>query len=186
MLSAMMRRKLTAGCLIVVSIVWSIDMISGEPTPQDAAAAPLPGTARTPPMPGDPPDRAAIERFLFHDDVPPESPPFERVPRDPFEPSERFHAALALPPPPTGAPAESADRAAATVADGTDETPFADRHRLEGVVAGRRPMALVDGRRLRIGDELDGHRLIKIERERAIFERDGVVTVLAVPPPRLP
>jgi hypothetical protein len=50
---------------------------------------------------------------------------------------------------------------------------FADRHTLEGVILGPKPMAVVDGRLLSPGAALDAYTLVEIQRDRVVFERHG-------------
>lgn len=54
---------------------------------------------------------------------------------------------------------------------------FAARHALRGVITGERPMAILDGKVVRLGDELDGLRLIEVHRMHVVFS-DGAERVI--------
>jgi len=61
---------------------------------------------------------------------------------------------------------------------------FATSHRLEGTLLHPTDTrAVVDGRLLRIGDQLDGFELRRIERYRALFSKDGKDFELKLPNP---
>jgi hypothetical protein len=125
-----------------------------------------------------PADREALERFLLAPESPPLGPSFDRALRDPFVASAEMQVALSPAPLP---PAAAAESAVAGPANAPAALPFSERHKLEGVVAGQTPLALVDGRALRIGALLDGHRLIRIERDRVEFDLDGESAILKLP-----
>lgn len=75
----------------------------------------------------------------------------------------------------------------------TEDTPrrvsaaeqFAARHQLRAIIgAGRGGMVLVSDRMIRLGEGLDGWRLIHIARDAATFENDGVRVILPLSDPR--
>ena len=82
-----------------------------------------------------------------------------------FDPFEK-PAVLTAPPPP----------AATAVAEPPPWAPV-----LRAVmVAGAASMANVDGHLLRMGEEVDGYRLVEVTDRRAVFERDGVLRELVI------
>lgn len=60
---------------------------------------------------------------------------------------------------------------------------FAQRHRLDGVMLGRRPLAVVDGVVVPLGATFDRHRLIAVDRNGAIFSDGEQRVELRVPIP---
>lgn len=75
----------------------------------------------------------------------------------------------------------------------TEDTPrrvsaaeqFAARHQLRAIIGtGRGGMVLVSDRMIRLGEGLDGWRLVHIARDAATFESDGVRVILPLSDPR--
>lgn len=85
---------------------------------------------------------------------------------------------------PPGAPraASAPDPAAATPGKGVMTLKdFASHHRLDGtLVGGAVSVAIVDGRRLRVGAELDGFTLLEIGASAVVFGRDDDHVTLTV------
>lgn len=62
---------------------------------------------------------------------------------------------------------------------------FAARHHLRAIIGtGRGGMVLVSDRMIRLGEGLDGWRLVHIARDAATFENDGVRVILPLSDPR--
>lgn len=52
---------------------------------------------------------------------------------------------------------------------------------LQGVILGPAPVAVINGQHVRIGDEVHGFRLVRVERRRAALVRDGVAVEIEMP-----
>ncbi len=50
---------------------------------------------------------------------------------------------------------------------------FLQKHELMAVITGPKGSAIVDGKCLHVGQELDGYRLVSVGHRRAVFECDG-------------
>lgn len=96
-------------------------------------------------------------------------------------------------PAPTSAPAEISDIFAWTrlgvvapsaAAPIESDVAFGTNHKIEGVVLGPRPAAIISGRIVRVGDELDGFRLEAVTADGATFVADQRRVVLAVERPK--
>jgi hypothetical protein len=80
-------------------------------------------------------------------------------------------------------------RTAAAAAPPETETTadaFQAAHRLDAVILGQRPLALVDGVALRIGDTLDGFTLRAVGIDSAEFSSDLGIATLRLPAPGAP
>lgn len=74
---------------------------------------------------------------------------------------------------------ESAPAAAANAAQLNGDA-FRLAHRLSAVAAGKGAYAVVNGRTIRVGEEIAGMTLIEVTREAAVFEGSGVRVELSV------
>ncbi len=170
------RHKLIGGVLGLVGAAWAVDLLTGGPGPSPASAAPsLPVAAESIALPPDPADLASIIESLGDDRTSRAPRRFDGVERDLFVPTPQMEAALALtsgtrstPPEPAAVPAAEPIR-------------FDARHELQGVLTGRVPLALIDGRLCPCGTEIDGYRLVELQRDYAVFQRgDSRVTLRVV------
>ncbi len=50
---------------------------------------------------------------------------------------------------------------------------FSEKHELMAVITGPKGSAIVDGKCLQVGQELDGYRLVSVGHREAVFECDG-------------
>lgn len=182
------RARLLGGGLVLVFAMWSVDWLGGNTGPQHAGAAtagPQVGAYLIP----DPPDRAEIDAFLA-DESAPTTVLVVRELRDPF-----LIPLESIPEMPEPAAPVSADPGDSEIAQRPIEKPdaksapsepaFEQSHRLQGVVLGAEPYALVDGRPLRIGSRLGRYQLRQIERDRVVFRGPRGLIELRVNPPQL-
>lgn len=176
-----LRGRLLAGSLVLVFVIWALDRISQAPGPAAAKAAlPTAGAAHLIP---DPPDRAALETFLSGEIVLQAQLDTAGM-RDPFVPilvasrGNEFppdsQALLAVP----ASPLNHADSQPA-------ENPIDQTHRLQGVVFGARPYAMIDGKSYRVGDRIGGYRISSIQRDYVILQGNGEATTLRMHRPSL-
>lgn len=166
------KQKILGGVFLIVGTAWSLDMFTADSSPVAADASQANGQAVVP-LPSEPADlELLIERVT--QPAPVREPlPFDFLTRDCFDAA----AALALDAMKTN-PEHPGNE---TETDRPPEQPFDAQHRLQGIVAGRLPLALVDGRLLRPGALLDGYRLTEIRRDEVVFERDGDRVILRLP-----
>lgn len=69
-------------------------------------------------------------------------------------------------------------------ASGSDASAAAWPPKLSAVmVAGRESMVMIDNRRLRLGDEIDGYRLRQVLPRQAVFLKEGRRFVVDILPP---
>lgn len=93
--------------------------------------------------------------------------------RDPFVATAALRATASGTAGATASPSKEAQPEKADV-------PFEKRHRLLGVVTGPVPLAVIDGEPYRLGDTIDGYRLIDIQREYAVLSRETTVLTLHI------
>lgn len=160
-----LRGRLLAGGLVIVFVLWMSDLLSHYPSPLAAkAAGPLTIAQLVP----DPPDRAALDAFLACVET-------VRLPvalaglRDPFA---RTASTVPAVPIVNAAPLElvEVNESSRMPESPHATTPFEHSHRLQGVVLGERPFAMIDGKSYRVGDRIDGYRILSIERERVTLQ----------------
>lgn len=79
------------------------------------------------------------------------------------------------------------DQATVRIGTSTDVSPgrrFLAAHQLNAVLANEQGgAAIIDGKRFRIGQELDGFRLVLIQRRSVVLEGEGVRVMLSLPTP---
>ncbi len=149
------RMRLLIGALLVGLVVLLADRLTrGGPRP---VAAAVPATQAAPPVWS---DTAELEARLT-------GPSYESVlnelaalPRDLFVPTAQAAAELkaqAQPDPPQVAVGEALP------------PPFEETHHLVGVMLGPNPVAVVGAQVVPLRAELDGHVLITVARDRAVF-----------------
>lgn len=176
MISLSRRQRWLGGALGIVVVAWAIDMLTGGQDPPMASAASAPASQlNAVSVPLDQAEVEAVIGMLSTDDV--VRPPLscDGVARDLFVPTAQMRAALATILP--DSPSESA-------CDDTENAQsFEARHCLQGVLMGRVPLALIDGRLYRGGAEIDGYRLVQLERDHAVFDHQGARVTLRVAPP---
>jgi hypothetical protein len=169
------RNKLVGGVFGLVVLVWGIDLLTGGSEPSSAGASPSTTASEQPiVVPPGPVDLDALIASLRSDQSGPPVLHFEQVARDPFSPTPAMEAYVASVGPSAGAgpkpPAESV----------AQEVPFEARHELQGVLTGRVPLALIDGTLYPAGAEIDGYRLVELQRDSAVFEQGESRVILRV------
>lgn len=180
-----MRARLLAGSFALVFCIWSVDTLGHDHAPKKAIAAQNARAAGAFVI-ADPPDRAALDRFLA-DDEPSPTPLVFDVERDPF--AAPTGLAVASAPPVRAGEGQPVEESSACVgaapSDPPGEKPFAEVHQLQGVILGARPLALIDGNGYRVGDWIDGYRVVSLARDRVELRGRGGRLVLRVAEPAL-
>ncbi len=174
------KSRLLAGAFVITTVAWTIDMLTASGPVQTADAAQHVTTATAARI-VDPPDRELLERFLFQEQSYGElsNPTSER--RDPFrrEPGAAApHLAAAATPHP-GAASPAAPQAGDLPP--AERPSFESRHRLGGVVLGRRSIALIDGRPYTLGDSIDEMTILEIRRDYIVLSGPDGELQLEVP-----
>ena len=160
------RQKIGGGVFLIVGAAWTLDTLTGGPTPAPAKGATaqqvVTGTEFATPQ--DPPDLEQVMRKLSATTAATRAPlPLEHLHRDPFEITEAFVVA-----PSTLAGTDDGGKPKAAAAP-TGPPAFAEQHRLEGITSGRVPLALIDGRLYRVGAVIDDYRLTEIGADFVVF-----------------
>ncbi|MBN2447265.1 MAG: hypothetical protein JXO22_11090 [Phycisphaerae bacterium] len=163
------KRKVLFGVLAIVAVGWLVDALFSVGRPSVAQAK----TGAS--------DSAALEPIQLKaaelapliaalSGSAPESVPESGVhpERDPFSLPASFgrviDTALAAAPPALEDPSRPPVAPA---------PPFEQCHSLQGIIAGPTPLALIDGELMARGDRVDGAELIDIQRDYAVFDKDG-------------
>ncbi len=169
-------QRLLAGGLVLALGIWAIDALTGKSgRPAHARAASATAAATAPAADWNEVDalvaRLTQQRYVSV------IPDLDRTPRDLFSPSPAMESLLAPAPPP--APEPNTPALAEEAA-----SDFQSRHQLSGVVIGRNPLAIVDGRVLHRNGELDGYRLVELQRDFVVFQepRTGARATLKLAP----
>lgn len=163
------RQRALMIALGLVTIAWVADLATRTEPARTAQAAPGQVVPSQPPVPLDPLEdvERLIERLACRTTEPPPLPgPQARDPFDavtPLQPERQPDAAQHDP---------ELDPAA----------EFQRRHRLDGILAGPRPVAIIDGVVCRPGTRLDGFTLIRIEPTRVVFQRGSQRVELRLEP----
>ncbi len=170
------RQKLLLSALALAGLIWGVDTLTGGgPSPADARPTPAPTTAFETEWSDITP---LIEQLTKRHTQPVEN--LDSLKRDLFMPTDEFLAAF--PPPPEPENDQSPQEPHHVEASPVD---FSSVHSLSGVMLGHTPQAVIDGHLLRIGDEIGGYRLIRIERDQVVF-RDVLTAhdaILTIQPP---
>jgi hypothetical protein len=173
-MSGKRRRAVTLGVLGIVGAIFLVDRLIGQkPAPSAASSAGPDASAFA--IAADPAalrvqDRAEVAALLSIAELADEA--HEPLPDD-------LRDLFRLPEAAASAAAETAQAADARAqVDG-----FEQRHALRGVMLGREPRAVIDGRPFAIGEELDGFIVETIERDVVTLTRrsDGAKATLRMP-----
>lgn len=164
------RQRVLYIVLVLVTIAWVSDLATRTRPVRSAQAADAAAPADAKPVPLEPFDE--VERLLqVLESQSTEPPPVpEGRLRDPFELPAGWQQAQTKP----HEPAE-------TEPDPADD--FAARHRLDGVLAGPNPVAIIDSVVCPIGARVEGFRVERIEPTRVVLRRGPTVVVLRLEPP---
>ncbi len=164
------RQRVLYIVLVLVTIAWVSDLATRTRPVRSAQAADAVTPANTRPVPLEPFDE--VERLLqaleAQSTEPPPVPPGPL--RDPFElPADWRPGQVQTQQPSRDAP------------DPVDD--FAARHRLNGVLAGPNPVAIIDSVVCPIGAWIDGFRVERVEPTRVVLRRGATTVVLTLEPP---
>lgn len=158
-MSAKLRRNGMVVTLLIVGVGFGLDMLN-RGQPQKAAAH---GAGAEPGAAPSGPAQVNVQDLLRAMREPAPLNSTEGL-RELFAPGERLRTLWT-------APAESdADAPQAAASQPTDK-PFADRHVLNGVLAGKQAVAIVDGQYTTIGEVIEDYELLEIHRDRVVFGR---------------
>lgn len=154
---------------------WLIDTTLLRGTPATARAAPSAGPVVTA-APTTQPDLDSVVRGVLEAFTNTEELALPSDLRDPFVPTEALREIVA---PAVHAHGESEEHAAEPpMAPPTPPPDMSETYVLQAVMSGRAAQVVVNGRILRVGEWIDGHRLVRISATAAIFEKDGQLSVL--------
>jgi hypothetical protein len=173
------RQNTLLGAAGVVAVIFVADYLTrgGEPQPAVAAGTGAAVESRAGDGPGSAGERAALERVdvsaVLAALSAPRVQPIGNVEtmRDLFAPGPELAALWAV----AEAPAAPAHVAAKPE---PAEPPFSSRHRLDGVITGSPPLAIIDGVPVGIGSRVEGYEVLEIERDRVVLGRGGETVVL--------
>jgi hypothetical protein len=157
------RQRLFVGAALLAAGVWGVDALTrgGKPTaasagPSAAGSTVAEGAPRWKDI-GDEIRRLTGQRYSS---IAAEVGALER---DLFLPTAELGAVLAPPEPDETQTGEAARPKI------SPEDDFGARHRLVGVMLGPRPLAVIDDRVLAVNSELEGYRLVEVQRDFVTF-----------------
>ncbi len=172
-----MRHGVLGAALLLAALVWAFDAFTrgGPAAARGAQATPL----AAPVLEIDWKQVGELVERLRRRDYEPVADEATRLQRDLFVPSVTVLSALAAAapaPPPEPGPVE----ARVSVEEG-----FRTRHKLLGVIVGKVPLAVIDDRLWPVGAELDGCRVIDIQRDYVVLQQIGtdIRATLRLEPP---
>ncbi len=169
------RQKLLSGALVLATVVGIADRLRSGGGPQPAAAAvyvhgrsPAGGLpAATPRTDWTEINRVVAQLTEVHYQTQAEE--IGALERDLFTPTPQIIAAVG----PETSPAQRAGATIEAPPPPREPPDFAASHKLMAVLLGRTPLVVVDAQVLVPGSVLDEHRLVRISRDRAVFEPVG-------------
>lgn len=178
-----LRQRIIGMTLLLVGVAWGIDRLTGGANPQRAQASVSkdrqhPGASPS----GEPaiPLNQILNATRSYDT---QRPPL-RLTRDLFADPVVGRALAAAD---NAAPASKHRRdslhAAGRDAPAADppEPPMA----LNGIIKGRTPMAIINGRIVGVGDQIEQYRIVRVERDRVILVGPSGRRVLTLPQPNV-
>jgi len=170
------RHKLLGVALGVVATGWLVDFFAGGGKPATVrAAVPPESTPTADTMPAD--NVPDLDELLSAVEGAPTALPdleLNKLTRDPFVPTTVLKAACRV------AGSERVEEAAEREDQPSTEVPFEQRHRLQGVLTGQRPLAFIDGKLFAVGARLEDYTLIRIERDQVVCQRGERQVVLTL------
>lgn len=176
-----LRQRALFGGLALTGLVWAVDALSGRSGPAPLQAAQATPTAETAAVPE--PNVAQLVAQLTQAEYASVADELERSQRDLFVPTTQVEAAYAVK---EGAPVAETPEHPGLVPAAASEPAFSAQHRLLGVLIGAKPLAVLDGHVLPLQAELEGYRLVRIERDYVLFRHTATgqtVRVELEPPP---
>lgn len=156
------RRSILVGATLLAGGGWLVDALLPASRPKPASAAssqPADGSE-----PAAPPDVDAVLARLAPPQAAGAGLGADAFERDLFKPGPRLMQMLAEPAP------VPATRPATPSPDARAELPFAERHRVQGILLGPTPLAIIDGQVMAQGSVVDGHRVVEIRRGDVVLE----------------
>jgi hypothetical protein len=159
------KQRVLGTALLLAGLVLGADRFfgSGHPAPLQAAQA---VSAAPPSTAEDAQDFADSLARLSRNEYVSVADRIDQLQRDLFEPTAIMETAFT--PVETDSPAELAAAAAQSAASDAD---FQTRHKLEGVMLGRTPLAVIDGQVLAVNSDLDSFTLLEVQRDRVVFRQ---------------
>jgi hypothetical protein len=158
------RQKLLAGALLLAGGIWAEDRLTGTGLPSKSQAqpgkAPAAGAGATTWQ-----DVSALVAELTHAEYVSVAGELGESARDLFMPTGLVEDL-------TGpAVSAAATQPSAEEASAAGEQAFHNHHRLRGVILGPSALAVIDDRLLPLRADVDGYRLVEIERDHVILEQ---------------
>ncbi len=168
-------QRIMFGGLGIVVAAWVVDQFIGDTHPRTAHAAVMTVDDAGPPLA----EVAVIDvdtLIATLSSSPNDRPPLDMsaLRRDPFELSETMLVVATAPAPEISARRQTEEPLAAK------KTLFSAQHKLNGVLAGPEPAAIIDRRVIRLGAVVDGYKLTQIRRESVVFRSSEDEVVLHV------
>ncbi|MCK4340091.1 MAG: hypothetical protein KAY37_00015 [Phycisphaerae bacterium] len=163
------RQRVIGGALVLAVLVWVADWLIGDgPTPLQAGqAAPLQTQVVTAKWR----DVTDLVARLTEAEYASVAEELDQLQRDLFMPSMLIESVFSVEVP------EEPPEPITVKESEVPELDFATRHKLEGVVIGSRPLAVIDDRVLPLNSDLEGYTLIGVQRDGVIF-RHSITQVL--------
>lgn len=170
------RQRMLMGAFGLAAAVWAVDALTrGGPAP---AQATQPGGAAPPAPQVEWQDLGGLVNQLTHAGYTSVAPELDNLVRDLFVPTPLLEPEL-----PATELVEPDDSATEPpdVAP-VPEVPFAQRHRLAGVLVGRSPLAMIDDQLVPLNSDIDGFTLIEVHRDSVVLRErsSGQVVTLAL------
>ncbi len=149
-----MKQRVLFGALLLAAGIYLVDTLTGGAEPRPANAAP----AAQPQLPSIGPwqDVSGLIARLTAGRYQPLDGELDALSRDLFAPTPTVEKAFGI-----GVARKQATPESSPTERSSD---FQQNHRLEGVVLGRQPLALINGQVYALNSDLDGYKLIEISR----------------------
>jgi len=169
------RQRVLAGAALLVTVAWLLDRLSGANRPATAAASSAPAAVAPPPTPAPASGRnddvkSVLERLLGPQPLAPALPIGPHT-RDAFALTPQMRAALVA--------GQTDERTQARV----EQAAFEERYRLQAVLTGRVPLAIINDAVYGVGAELDGYEVLEIHGDRVLLGRGEQRVILTLRPP---
>lgn len=161
MSAASKRHGVLGGALLLALAVWGVDALLRDGTPKTAAAAgAVEADSATPEIGWR--DVSPWVRHAQRTVYTPLDEAFETTPRELFAPPAEWQTVAV----------DEAERAAAAAeaSEAQDREDFGQTHRLMGVMLGSQPRAIINDRLLPLNSDVDGYRLVTIQRDFVVFK----------------
>jgi hypothetical protein len=159
------RQRLLIGALLIAGLIAAADQFTrgGAPSPARAGQSAQTTPSAAPAGWG---DVNALVARLTQTDYTSVAGELEQLQRDVFVPTTAAGAVFSTADP---APAPAAPEPPPV----EPQVDFRDKHRLSGVMLGETPLAVIDDQLLALDAEVDGFKLVGIERDSVVFWQPG-------------